>query len=122
MDAQTFDRLAEEAWDGFPAEFRDQLRNVEIVIEEWPDAATLRLAHARHPAELLGFYHGIPLTERGSGYQMVTPDKISLYRQPILLHCRTEDELRAEIAHVLRHEVAHHFGISDERLRDIGAY
>ena len=122
MNPEEFDRLVDEAWDGLPEEFRARLSNVEIVIDEWPDAETLRQAHIRHPAELLGFYHGIPLTERGSGYQMVAPDKISLYRRPIMMHCHTVDELRAEIAHVLRHEIAHHFGISDERLRDIGAY
>jgi predicted Zn-dependent protease with MMP-like domain len=120
MDA--FDELVEQAWDGLPEQFRAQLNNVEVVVEEWPDAETLRLAGVRHPAALLGFYHGVPLTTRRQGYNLVAPDKISLYRQPILLQCRTLDELRDTITHVLRHEIAHHFGIGDDRLRELGAY
>src|SRR5689334_8224072 len=121
MDANTFDTLVEHAWDALPERFRAQLSNVEIVVEDWPDPATMRLAHVHNPAQLLGFYHGVPLTKRGSGYNMVTPDKISLYRRPILMVCRTEDELHATIEHVMRHEIAHHFGISDARLHELGA-
>ena len=122
MDAEAFDRLVEEAWDALPEKFRMQLNNVEVIVEEWPDAHTLHLAKVRHPAELLGFYHGVPLTERGQGYNLIVPDRISLYRQPILLHCRTDDDVRELVPHVLRHEIAHHFGISDARLHELGAY
>jgi predicted Zn-dependent protease with MMP-like domain len=122
MGVDEFDAMVEEAWNALPETFRAQLHNVEVVVEEWPDDNTLRIAHVRNPLRLLGFYHGVPLTKRGLGYHMVTPDKISLYRQPIALSCRNSDELRALIAHVMRHEIAHHFGISDARLRDIGAY
>lgn len=122
MDAETFEGLVEEAWDALPESFRAQLDNVEVIVEEWPDAETLRLAKVRHPSQLLGFYHGVPLTERTRGYHMVAPDRISLYRQPILLHCRTADDVRSLVPHVLRHEIAHHFGISDARLHELGAY
>ncbi|MCL5997116.1 MAG: metallopeptidase family protein [Chloroflexi bacterium] len=122
MEAEVFDRFVDEALDALPQDFRQQLRNVEIVVEDWPDQETLRLARLRHPARLLGFYHGIPLTERGQGYHAVLPDKISLYRNPIVLRCKTDDEVRALVHHVLRHEVAHYFGISDRRLRELGAY
>jgi predicted Zn-dependent protease with MMP-like domain len=122
MGPDEFDKLVEDAWDALPATFRSQLRNVEVVVEEWPDAETLKMAHVHHPAGLLGFYHGVPLPARGQGYSLVTPDKISLYRQPILLQCRTMQEVPAAIAHVLQHEIAHHFGISDARLRELGAY
>jgi len=91
-------------------------------VEDWPDRQTMRLAGIRHPADLLGFYHGVPLTERGQGYNLVLPDKISIYRQPILMRCRTLDEVRATVRRVVRHEVAHYFGIDDDRLREIGAY
>ena len=120
--ADDFDDMVEAAWNELPEKFRAQLENVEVVVEELPDANTLGLAHARNPLGLLGFYHGVPLTERGHGYHTVVPDKISLYRQAILLSCRNSDELRALIAHVRRHEIAPHFGISDARLREIGAY
>ncbi len=122
MDNMDFDRVVAEALDTLPQFFRDRMDNVEIVVEEWPDHETMRLAGIRHPAELLGFYHGVPLTERSQGYTLVLPDKISIYRQPILMQCRTWEEARTTIHHVLRHEVAHYFGIGDDRLREIGAY
>ena len=119
---QDFDRFAAEALDELPEVFRERLENVEVVVEDWPDRQTMRLAGIRHPADLLGFYHGVPLTERGQGYNLVLPDRISIYRQPILMRCRTHEELRATVRHVVRHEVAHYFGIDDDRLREIGAY
>ena len=111
-----------QALDDLPEEFRQALDNVEIVVEDWPDKETLRLADVRHPAALLGFYHGVPKTKRSRGYNLVLPDKISIYRRPILMQCRTDAQVRATVARVLRHEIGHHFGISDERLREIGAY
>jgi predicted Zn-dependent protease with MMP-like domain len=122
MGLDEFERTVAEALDQLPQVFRDRLDNVEIVVEEWPDRETLRLAGVKHPGELLGFYHGIPLTERSQGYNLILPDKISIYRRPILMQCRTLEEARATIHHVLRHEVAHYFGISDDRLREMGAY
>ena len=122
MDAEAFEQLVEEAWDALPESIRAKLNNVEVIVEEWPDAHTLRLAGVRHPSELLGFYHGVPLTERGRGYHLIAPDRISLYRQPILLHCYTDDDVRTLTPRVLRHEIAHHFGISDARLLELGAY
>ena len=101
--ADDFDDMVEAAWNALPEKFRAQLENVEVVVEELPDANTLRLAHVRNPLGLLGFYHGVPLTERGHGYHTVVPDKISLYRQAILLSCRNSDELRALIAHIVKH-------------------
>ncbi len=86
------------------------------------DAHTLRLAGARSPAELLGFYHGVPLSRRGGGYGLVTPDQISIYRFPILLQAEGEDAVRGLVQRVVAHEIAHHFGIDDERLRSLGAY
>jgi predicted Zn-dependent protease with MMP-like domain len=122
MDLEAFEKLVEEAWDALPDSFRERLDNVEVIVEEWPNAETLRLAKVRHPSQLLGFYHGVPLTGRTRGYHLVAPDRISLYRQPILLQCHSEEEVRALVPHVLRHEIAHHFGISDARLHELGAY
>lgn len=122
MSSDEFDALVDEAWSSLPDTFKAQLQNVEVVIEDWPDAHTMRLAKVRNPLALLGFYHGVPLTERGIGYHMVTPDKISLYREPITQSCHSMKKLREAIAHVLRHEIAHHFGISDARLHELGAY
>ena len=122
MERQTFENLVAEAVNGLPEDFRAELDNVEVIVEDWPDPATMRRAGVRHPAQLLGFYHGIPQTKRTHGYNLVLPDKISLYQRPIEMRCRTLDEIRATIHRVLRHEIAHHFGSDDDRLREIGAY
>ncbi len=122
MESLDFEHFIDEALQSVPAYFRDQIVNLAIVVEDWPDRETLRIAGVQHPAQLLGFYHGVPLTKRTSNYMLVTPDKISIYRQPILMQCRTWEEARALTHHVLRHEVAHYFGIDDDRLREIGAY
>jgi predicted Zn-dependent protease with MMP-like domain len=122
MNRDTFQRLVTQALDNLPAAFQEKLDNVEVIVEDWPDRATLQLAGARHPASLLGFYHGIPQTKRTHNYGLVLPDKISIYQRPIEMRCRTMAQVRATVKRVLRHEIAHHFGISDERLREIGAY
>lgn len=122
MDRELFEAWVAEALDALPEAFRDRLENVEVVVEDWPDRETLRRAGVRYPAELLGFYHGIPQTQRTRHYGLVLPDKISIYRRPIELQCRTLEEIRDTVHHVVHHEIAHHFGISDERLRDMGAY
>ncbi len=117
-----FQQLVAEAWDNLPSDFREFADNVEVVVEPWADEHVMRLAGVKHPEQLLGFYHGVPLTRRTRSYQLVPPDKISLYQNAILMHCRTIDEARAMVRRVLLHEIAHHFGISDDRLRALGAY
>jgi predicted Zn-dependent protease with MMP-like domain len=121
-DYDMFQHLVDETLETLPAVFREHLENVAIAIEEWPDPETLRLAGLSSPAELLGFYHGIPLTQRGQGYNLVSPDQISIYRQPILLQARTLRALRAIVRRVVLHELGHYFGIDDQRLRELGAY
>jgi predicted Zn-dependent protease with MMP-like domain len=122
MDRNAFERLVAEALNSLPQAFQENLDNVEVVVEEWPDRETMRQAGISHPAQLLGFYHGIPQTKRTRNYGLVLPDKISIYRRPIEMRCRTMEEVEEMIRHVLHHEIAHHFGSSDERLREIGAY
>ena len=118
-----FEQLVVEALDALPPWFQEQLRNIDVVVEPWPDAHTLRRAHVSRREELLGFYQGVPHSRRSSyRYTLVLPDKISIYREPILLRCRSWDEVRALVQHVVQHEIAHHFGISDERLRELGVY
>ncbi|OQY16592.1 MAG: hypothetical protein B6I35_15650 [Anaerolineaceae bacterium 4572_32.2] len=122
MNRDAFERLMAEALDALPAPFREKLDNVQVVVEDWPDRETMRLAGVRHPTQILGFYHGVPQTKRTHNYGLVLPDKISIYQFPIEIRCRTAEQVRATVQHVLRHEIAHHFGIEDERLREIGAY
>jgi predicted Zn-dependent protease with MMP-like domain len=122
MRSERFEEYVREALQGLPSKFLDRLENVEIVVEDFPDFWTRRHAKVASPYQLLGFYHGVPLTERTSGYNLIAPDKISIYRKPIEAQCATEEEVR-ELTHtVVRHEVAHYFGVSDDRLRELGAY
>jgi predicted Zn-dependent protease with MMP-like domain len=89
------------------------MSNVEIVIEEEPPAGQ----------PLLGLYQGVPLTRRGSSYAAVLPDKITIFRGPLLrLYGHDPKTLRREVRRVVLHEIAHHFGISDERLVELGRY
>ena len=122
LSREAFEKLVAQALDELPDSFREVLENVEIVAEAWPDRETLKLAGVRSPANLLGFYHGVPQTKRTHHYGLVLPDKISIYQRPIEMRCRTAEEIRTTIRRVLRHEIGHHFGIDDDRLREIGAY
>ncbi len=108
-----FEELVAEAMDSLPDWVLDRLENVEIMVEDRPP---------RGEPNLLGLYHGIPLTKRDGGYAGVLPDTITLYRSTIERAARDEDDLRGIIAHTVEHEVAHFFGISDDRLRDMDAY
>jgi len=112
-DRARFEELVAEALDALPAWVHERLENVEMIVEERPP---------RDEPGLLGRYHGIPLTER-SYYAGVLPDTITLYRRTIeRVAGGDEDALKSTIAHTVEHEVAHFFGISDERLRDLDAY
>jgi predicted Zn-dependent protease with MMP-like domain len=122
MDPELFEDLVAEALETLPDFFLEKLNNVVVLVEDWPDRETLRRAGARSPAGLLGFYHGVPLTERTSGYNLVAPDEIIIYQKPIERICRTRAEIIAQVRRTVMHEIAHHFGISDARLRELGAY
>ena len=109
--------------DSLPLYFQEKMSNVEIVIERWPSPAALREAGTPPGHTLLGLYHGIPLTKRTQGYHLVAPDIITLFQGPIEAKAGgVMEEIRLTVRHTLLHELAHHFGISDQRLRDLGAY
>ena len=113
MDGFDFEQAVRDALDSLPPELRSAMSNVAVVVDEDapPDSRTL------------GLYQGVPLTERGSSYAAVPPDKITIYRRPIERVAGSDpDRLRAQIEHVVVHEIAHHFGISDERLIELGKY
>ena len=122
MDREKFEELVDRAIKSLPAEFLDYLDNVEVLVDDQPTASQLRKSKLKANQTLLGLYEGIPRTRRGSGYSMVLPDKITIFQNTIEAKCRNEDEILAEIEHVVKHEIAHHFGISDARLREIGKY
>jgi len=111
--ALEFEEYAREALDSLPPDLRKEMSNVEIVVDDEPPPGQ----------PLLGLYEGIPLTRRTSWYAGVLPDKITIYRGPLeRLYGRDHERLRREVRRVVLHEIAHHFGISDERLVEIDRY
>lgn len=108
-----FEELVADALDGLPDWVHQRLENVDVVVAERPPPGQ---------PTLLGLYEGIPLTRRGSNYFGVLPDRITLFRSSISRGVRTEAQLRARIRHTVVHEIAHFFGISDERLIELDRY
>jgi predicted Zn-dependent protease with MMP-like domain len=117
MEREEFEGLVARAIESLPLEFQSKLENVDIVVEEWPTAVQLRQAKIKSPGQLLGLYQGVPRIRRGQGYGLVLPDKISIFQRPIEAQCRFGYEVEARIGEVVRHEIAHHFGLDDETLR-----
>jgi len=103
-----------------PPELLRRVHNVDVVVERRPTARDRKIARVGAGQTLLGLYHGIPLTHRGEYYNLVLPDKISVYQEPIEAVCETDDEVREQVRKTVLHELAHHFGIDDNRLDELG--
>jgi len=119
MDRGRFEWLVARAVDSLPEEFRTRLENIDVVVEDWPTHSQLAEVGLRYGQTLLGLYQGVPLTKRGRHYGLVPPDKITIFQKPIEAKCRDDAQITAEIQRVVRHEIAHHFGIGDARLRQL---
>ena len=104
-----FEEMVSTALDGLPEELGQLMRNVAVTVEHGPG-----------PRGLLGLYEGVPLTSRTSQYAGVLPDRITIYRQAICGICRTEQEVAEQVRRTVIHEIAHHFGIDDHRLSELG--
>ena len=111
MPPERFDELVSEALDEIPPELTAVMDNVVVLVEDEPPA---------DDPDLLGLYEGTPLTERDWAYGGTLPDRITIYRGPTLRMCDTEDDIVDEVHITVVHEVAHHFGIDDERLHALG--
>lgn len=122
MDSHRFEELVGEAIERLPEAFRERLENIDIVVADEPTRGQLKTLKERHGHNLLGLYEGVPLTERTHNYGFVIPDKITIFQKSIEAMCRNESQIIVEIQHVVRHEIAHHFGISDDRLEELGRY
>ena len=109
VSEEEFGRLVEEALDGIPEQLGRMMRNVAVVVEDYGGSPNL-----------LGLYHGVPLTRRTTSYGGVLPDRISIYRLPIIRRCRTIEDVVRQVQITVVHEVAHHFGIDDDRLEELG--
>lgn len=120
MDRLKFKELVSIAISDLPDEFVAELENVDVVVQDWPTTDQLHQARLRHGYLLLGLYEGVPRIERGLHYGMVPPDKITIFQRPIEEKCGQSDiEIAIEIGKVVKHEIAHHFGIGDARLEQI---
>ena len=119
LSDRAFRRLVEEALALVPAEFRPYLEGVPVVIEDWAPDALLDELGVPEDETLFGLYSGRALTE-GPPESCDLPPRITIYRGPLLEDCEDEDDLRDEIATTVIHEIAHHFGIGEERLEELG--
>ena len=111
MSRERFEDLVGEALDEVPPELLKVMSNVVILVEDLPPDGGM---------DLLGLYEGTALTERGWDYAGVLPDRITIYRQPILIRCASENEVVDMVRITVVHEIAHHFGIDDQRLHELG--
>jgi predicted Zn-dependent protease with MMP-like domain len=118
MDRQRFEELVAKAVDSLPEEFRTRMENIDVVVADEPTRR--QLSRLERNQTLLGLYEGVPLIDRGQNYGMVMPDKITIFQKPIEASFRGEARIIAEIRRVVLHEIAHHFGISDARLEELG--
>jgi predicted Zn-dependent protease with MMP-like domain len=111
MPRERFEELVSEALDSVPEKLTELIDNCVVLVED--DAPA-------HDPGLLGLYDGVPLTERDSTYTLSVPDRITIFRNPTLALCGSEQEVVEEVRVTVVHEIAHHFGIDDQRLHDLG--
>ncbi|MBI2201623.1 MAG: metallopeptidase family protein [Armatimonadetes bacterium] len=120
LSRRQFEALVLKALESIPDLIRERMQNVDVVIEDWPTDEQL-VALGMAPDELLfGLYEGTPLIERGITVDPMLPDKITIFQGPLEDACETDREIEEEIRKTVVHEVAHHFGIDEERLEELG--
>jgi predicted Zn-dependent protease with MMP-like domain len=119
MDRERFEWLVAEVVDSLPDEFHTKMENIDVVVQDEPTPSQLAELRLKRGETLLGLYQGVPLTKRSRHYGMVVPDKITVFQKPIETRCKNDTEVKAEIKRVVQHEIAHHFGIGDARLRQL---
>ena len=112
MDPERFDALVDQALDQIPEEIASLVHNLVVLVEEEPPD--------NEPDDLLGLYEGVALTERDGSVAMELPDRVFIFRGPLLDFCASEEELVKEVRITVVHEIAHHFGIDDARLHELG--
>jgi predicted Zn-dependent protease with MMP-like domain len=120
LERERFIRLVRRALREIPPPFKQHLKNIDIVVKRRPGAVELRDAGLAPDESMYGFYHGVPMTERGSDYGMTAPDVIYIYQEPLEEDFSNDRELVEEIRTTVLHEVGHFFGIDDERLEELG--
>jgi predicted Zn-dependent protease with MMP-like domain len=122
MERKRFEELAREAFENLPEDLSRKMENVVVVVEDSPGEEVRRDFRLGRDGLLLGLYEGVPLSRRGTHYGAypVAPDKISLFQKNIEKVAKGEEEIAARIREVLIHEIAHHFGMNEQQIRDAG--
>ena len=120
MDRSAFEELISDAIRELPEEFREKLKNVAILVEDYPSKELLEQMEVAPDDTLFGLYEGVPLTERGFFAEPLYPDRILIFQRAIEDECDSLDEVKAELKTTLVHEVAHFFGMDDDYLEEIG--
>jgi predicted Zn-dependent protease with MMP-like domain len=115
-----FERLVLKALAGLPPAFKERLDNVDVIVERRPSRAHLRAGGVPPGETLLGLYVGTPLAQRTGDYNMTLPDRVYIFQEPIEAICSNTHELVAQVRQTVIHELAHHFGIDDDRLSELG--
>lgn len=116
---EQFEKLISQSMDELPQEYIRGMKNVVVTFDDFPSEEQRQKQKLRHDQTLFGLYEGIPLTKRGSGYNMVLPDKITLFKGPLTHASYDVVSLKAHVRHTLWHEIAHHFGLSHDRIHEI---
>jgi predicted Zn-dependent protease with MMP-like domain len=113
---EIFATIAEEALESLPKKYTSQMQNVAIVYADEPSQAQRQTARLKDNQTLFGLYEGIPLSKRGAGYNLVLPDKITIFKKPLIFASRDINDLKARVRHTLWHEIAHHFGLEHSHI------
>jgi len=118
MTREKFEKLVNEGIKAIPKKFLEKLDNVDIVIEEEPTSYQLRKLRMRKKSLIFGLYEGVPQTKRWH-YGQVLPDKITIFKKPIEQFARSENEIKEIVKNIVWHEIAHHFGMDEKRVREV---
>lgn len=119
---EAFDQLVTKAMNELPQEYIKGLDNVAIVYADWPDEHQAKKSELKPGNLLLGLYEGIPLTQRGSGYTFVLPDKITLFKTPISMVSDSEEAMAEQVKRTLWHEIAHYYGLNHHRIDELEGF
>ena len=119
MSRAEFERLVERALRKLPKPFREKIKNVVVVVEDWADDETLAEMGIEPPDTLYGLYRGVDITRRDSGYGNVLPDSVTIYQGPIEEDSADEDDMAELVRDTVVHELGHYFGLDDETMRQI---
>lgn len=114
-----FSKLIDEAMDELPDRYIKNMKNVAVTYDDLPTKDQIRQLKLRCDQSLFGLYEGIPLTKRGAGYNLVLPDKITIFKLPIMSASSSLAQLKAQIKHTLWHEIAHHFGLDHQMIHEL---